>query len=159
MVSPCSEVDAFSFHGRLHGGGQFPVEAAQQLVANQLGDLDAEAVENAGEFAGDEASAHNHDAAGKTGQLEQVIAHPGQIGSGDRGPPGPTTDGHQDPIRPKHPWLGVLLLPAAGCDSDAMVIEKAAPAAHQLDAGLGEETDVKIVESIHLLAHPAEQYA
>ena len=121
-----AQVDAFGLHRLLHHQGGFPVEAPQDLLPpHQLGDLDAKAIEDAGEFTGDEACPHDHDAFGEGLEQKDLIAHPAQLCSRDLGPLGPAAHANQDPIG------RVVLL----TNRDGAAIGKAPPARDELDAG------------------------
>ena len=149
-----ADVDALRLHRLLNGTRQLPVEAAQDLLAaHQLDDLHAEAIEDAGEFAGDEAGAHHHHPFGEPLQVEQVVAHPAQLGAWDGGTLRPPANGDQDALAPQ------LLLRAVGqLNGDGVGVHEAAPAPVELHTGLLEEADVQGVEPIHLGAHVGQQH-
>ena len=120
-----AQVDAFGLHRLLHHQGGFPVEAPQDLLPpHQLGDLHAKSLEDAGEFTGDEACPHDHDAFGECFEQEHFIAYPAQVGAGDLGPLGPAAHPNQDPI-------GAVVLLTNG---DGAAIVKAPPARDELYA-------------------------
>jgi hypothetical protein len=56
-----ADLNPVGLHRLGHRVAGLPVEAAQQVVApHQLGHLHPQAVEDAGEFAGDETGTHHH---------------------------------------------------------------------------------------------------
>ena len=147
------DLDALGLHLLLHGSREFPVKAAQQVVAaHQLGHGHAQSMEDAGKFTGDEAGAHDHHLAGQLPLQKQVIAHPAQLGAGDGGPLRPAAHGDQDPLADQllsgAPWLGSPWGRPFGSaaqptgDLNRMGIDKPSPAADQGHPRLGEQVPV-----------------
>ena len=148
--------DAFGLHRLLHRQAAFPIEAPQQVIAaHQLGDLHAQAIEDAGELTGDEAGADDDDLLGEPRQFEQVITDPAQLGPWNLGAMGPAADRDQDALGRQPPRFAA----SAVLHADRAVIGQAPPAPHQLHPRLLEEADVQLVEAIHLRAHLAQQDA
>jgi hypothetical protein len=148
---------------------KFPIEAAQQVVtAHQLGHGDTQAVEDAGEFTGDEAGADDHYAAGQLALQKEVIADPAQLGAGDGGALRSAAHGDQNALAHQLvaavQWLpswGLHLVsssPGLG-HPDRMGIDKPSPAADQADPRLGEQVPVQLVEPIDFGCHVGEQRA
>ena len=148
-----ADLDAGRFHALLHRLAGLQVEAAQQVVApHQLGHLHAQAVEDAGELAGDEARTHHHHRLRQRLQQEHVVAHPAQIGAGDVGAMGPTAHGDQDVLTAELAGAAIR-----GGHLHAVGAAEPSPAAHQFHAGLLQKADVEGVEPVHLGAHVGQQ--
>ena len=148
-----SDLDARGLHPGAHRLAGLAVEAAQEVIAaHQLGHLNAQAIEDACEFAGNEARAHHHHPLGEALEFKHVIAEPAQFGAGDLGALGPAAHGDQDPF-----GVEFALTPVGARHHHAGGAAEAAPAPHQLHAGFLQKTDVQAVQPVHLSAHVGEQ--
>ena len=77
-----SHIDAAGHHRLLDVGRSLTIKAPQDpLAPHDLDHLHTEAVEDAGEFAGDESSSHHHHPMRQFPEFEQVVADPAEIGT------------------------------------------------------------------------------
>ena len=150
-----AHLDALSDHRLLHGEGCFAIETPQDLLApHQLDHFHPQAVEDAGEFTGDEAGAHDHHPLGEGFQFKHRIADPAQLGAGNGGALGPSAHGDQDPLSAVMP-LAVL----GAAHRQGVGVVEATPALDQLHPCLLKKSEVELVEPVHLGAHMAQQGA
>ncbi len=145
---------------RLHRGGDMAarlvVKAAQDLrAAVQLADLDAQPVQDAGEFAGDIAPADHQGARGQRGQVEHGVRGHGKIGPRDIGNEGPPAGRHQDvprgdflPRGQAHP-VRVGKRSAAVVDRDAGIAQRGAIGGFQpVKLGLQRGAELRPVKAL-----------
>jgi hypothetical protein len=104
------QVDPLVLHHLGDQPARLAIEAAEDLCAAvELRHLDPEAVEDAGEFAGDVAAADDQQALGKLFEVEDVVRHHPEMVVGHPRPLGPPAGGDQDvlggegrPVREPH---------------------------------------------------------
>ena len=132
----------------MHRRPTFLVEAAQNAVAAQHQvDVDAEAVEDAGEFDGDVARPHDHDALGQLRQMERLVGGDRQFAARDRRDDRMAAGGDQD-LLGGHGFVAHL---------DRMPVHQPATAHVQLHAGTVEQAQVDRVEAIDFPVHVVAQ--
>src|SRR5262249_18501326 len=132
-LGAAADVDPAPAHLLAEIKPQILIEAAQHLLApDDLDDLAAETVENAGELDRDVAAADNHDAVRRGGQVERLVRRDHLLDAGDLRRLRPAADRDQD--------LVGGIAPAA--DLDRVRVDDDAAAVHDLHAGVVQHVDV-----------------
>ncbi|CAI8405799.1 MAG: Uncharacterised protein [Synechococcus sp. MIT S9220] len=124
------------------------------LTPHKLGDFNTKTAEDAGEFAGDEASTHHNHPLRETFQQKHVVADPAQLDSLNIRSLRATADTDKHPLS-----LQAVLRVTTGIsrDKDVMVVLEPAPALNQSDTGLRQKFNVHGIEAIHLSTHIGQQ--
>ncbi len=142
------DLDAAATHLLGERNADVVVEAVEQLLApDQLDDLDAKAVEDAGELDRDIAAADDHDATRQLRQVERLVRRDHVLDAGNVWHRRMASGGEQDVVG------GVM----ASADFDRVRVGEDSAALDDLDAAVLQHVDVDLLQPIELFVLGGDQ--